>query len=328
MKIAMRSANKFIFALAIFFIAVALVSCSKDSDEKSAATPEKSEAQDKSGVTIDAAAKERIGLKIDNLVETQWQPQLRAIGNVADPLAFTAAAADFESARAAAEVSRSELERTQKLADQNNASARALETAQAAATHDSLALKSAQAKFTADWGAHLAAQTNLTAFAENFQGGNFSLVKLSPPVGAFLNPPPPAALIFLLGDETNFIAAKFADNLGIDPATQSQTLLFSVDKKLPPNAAVTGFLKISGEAIGGVIVPASAVLRHEGKGWIYVQTETNQFVRTEIPLDRLMENGWFVSENLSATNRIVVSGAQTILSAELSNGGFTTGERD
>jgi hypothetical protein len=29
-----------------------------------------------------------------------------------------------------------------------------------------------------------------------------------------------------------------------------------------------------------------------------------------------------------ATNRIVVTGAQTVLSAELSNGGFNTGTRD
>jgi hypothetical protein len=101
-----------------------------------------------------------------------------------------------------------------------------------------------------------------------------------------------------------------------------------VNKKLPPGAAVAGFLKTSGEPVGGVAVPFSAVVRHEGKGWIYVQTETNQFVRTEIPLDRLMNDGWFVSENLSATNHIVVTGAQTVLSAELSGGEFNTGTRD
>jgi hypothetical protein len=70
------------------------------------------------------------------------------------------------------------------------------------------------------------------------------------------------------------------------------------------------------------------VLRYEGKGWIYVQTGTNQFARTEIPLDRLMENGWFVAGGLTATNRIVVVGAETVLSAELSGGGFSTGDRD
>jgi hypothetical protein len=77
-----------------------------------------------------------------------------------------------------------------------------------------------------------------------------------------------------------------------------------------------------------VVVPADAVLRHEGMAWVYVQTDTNQFVRVAIQLDRQMNGGWFTSENVSATNRIVTSGGQTVLSAELSNGAFTTGERD
>ena len=199
---------------------------------------------------------------------------------------------------------------------------------QAAAAHDLLAFKSARAKFTGEWGVHMAAQTNLTAFAEKLQADDISLVRLSLPVGTFPHPLPPTAAVYFFNDETTSIAADFADDLGIDPATQVQTLLFSVNKKLPPSAAVTGFLKTSGATVSGVVVPASAILRHEGKGWAYVQTATNQFERVEIPLDRLVENGWFVSENLSATNRVVVRGAQTVLSAELSGGGFNTGARD
>jgi hypothetical protein len=199
------------------------------------------------------------------------------------------------------------------------------ETARATAT--ALALRSARAKFTTDWGVRLAAQTNLTAFAEKLQTGDMALVKLSLPVGIFLNPPPATATIFIFNSESNSIAADLADDLGIDPGTQVQTLLFSTAKKLPPDIAVTGLLKISGDPVSGVIVPVSAVLRHEGKGWVYVQSETNQFQRVEIPLDRLTDAGWFVSENLSTTNHVIVSGAQTILSAEL-GGGFTSGMRD
>ena len=260
-----------------------LFGCSKPAAETPAAAPEKIEA--KAGVTMDAETQERIGLKIENPVAAQWQPELRAAGRVVDPLAFTAAAADYETARAAA---------------------------------TALALKSARAKFTADWGVHLAAQTNLTAFAEKLQTDDTALVKLSLPVGTYLNPPPTTATIFIFNRETNSVAADFADDLGIDPVAQVQTLLFSVKQKLPPSLAVTAALKISGDPISGVTVPAGAVLRHEGKGWVYVQTETNQFTRVEIPLDRQTDSGWFVAEDLSATNQIVVSGGQTVLSTELS----------
>jgi hypothetical protein len=322
----MKPSNKFISALAIIFSIALLAGCSKPAADQPAAAPEKAEA--KPGVTIDAETQARIGLKIETPVPAQWQPQLRATGRVADPLAFTIAAAEYEAARSLAEVSRSELERTQKLAGQDNASPRTLEAAQAAAARDALALNSARAKFAGDWGVQLAAQTNLIAFAGKLQADDIALVKLSLPPGTFPNPLPSSATVCFFNDETNFVAADFADDLGIDPATQVQTLLFSVNKKMPPSISVTAQLKISGEPVSGVVVPASAILRHEGKGWVYVQTETNQFVRTEIPLDRLADNGWFVSENLSATNRIVVTGAQTILSAELSGGGFNTGTRD
>ena len=324
----MKPANKIIFTLAMIFSVAALSGCSKSSGDKSADALEKAEAQNEPGVKLDMATQERIGLKIETPSAAQWLPQMRAVGFVVDPLAFTAEAADYETARAQAVASNSELERTQKLAAQNNVSPRALETAQSAAAHDSLALLSARAKFIADWGVKLAAQTNLAAYAQRLQTDDIALVKLSLPSGTFPNPLPGAATIYFFNDDTSSIAADFADDLGIDPATQVQTLLFSVNKKMPPSAAVTGFLKTSGEPVGGVIVPSSAVLRHEGKGWVYVQTETNQFVRVEIPLDRLTDSGWFVSENLSATNRIVVTGAQTVLSAELSGGGFNTGERD
>lgn len=302
-----------VICLAAFFI---FTGCSKPAADKLADVAEKPEA--KFGLMIDAETQERIGLKMSSPLAAQWQPQLRATGRVADPLVFTAAAADYETARAATVVSGSELERTQKLVEQSNASARALETAQAAAARDALTFSAARAKFTADWGVRLAAQTKLMAFAEKLQTDDTSLIKLSLPVGTFPKPLPAFATVYFFNEETSSIAAEFAANLGIDSATQVQTLLFSVNKKLPPSAAVTGLLKTSGETVSGTVVPLSAVLRHEGKGWIYVQTETNRFVRTEILLDRLMENGWFVSENVSATNRVVVTGAQAILSMELS----------
>jgi hypothetical protein len=280
------------------------------------------------GVTLDLGTQERLGLKIEPPAPAQWHPGIHATGRVANPLTFTAAATDFEMARTAAAASQVELQRTQKLASQENASARALESAQAAAARDSLALQAARAKFAADWGLRLAAQTNLLALADQLQTGKLSFVKLLLPVGVFPQPLPASAIIYPFGNETNTLAAEFADNLNIDPNTEAQTLLFVVKQKLPQDLAVTAQLQLPGGIVSGLAVPAAAVLRYEGRGWVYVQTDTNQFVRAEIPLDRLLENGWFVSENLAATNRIVVAGAEAVLSAELSGSGFTTGERD
>jgi hypothetical protein len=160
--------------------------------------------------------------------------------------------------------------------------------------------------------------------------GQTALVRVDLPPGETLPSPPPSARIVAMTDETKPVDGMLCSALvGVNPQTQSQVFFYLVkDPLLTPGAAVTGFLKVSGEPVGGVLVPSSAVLHYEGKGWIYVQTGTNAFARSEIPLDRATANGWFVSGGLTVTNRVVVGGAQAVLSAELSGGNFNTGERD
>ena len=324
----MKSSKKFIPALAMIISITLLAGCSKPAAEVPAAAPEKAGSPTGPGVKLDAETQKRIGLKVEIPAATQWQPEVKGYGRVIDPATLTAAVADLETARAAAEVSGKEYERQKTLAAQNNTSTRALEAAKASSTHDEIGFRSALAKLKLDWGSALAeGGGKLLSDAVN---GTAVLVRIDLPAGETLPASPPSARIVSLTDETKSVSGAFAGaTVGMNPQTQSQGFFFLVEgRPLPPGAAVTGFLKTSGEAVSGVIVPADAVLRYEGKGWIYVQTGDSQFLRTEIPLDRLTENGWFVSENLSATNRIVVIGAQTILSAEMSGGDFNTGTRD
>ena len=278
-------------------------------------------------VMLDAATRQRLGLKTAAIIPDEWQPGLHAVGRTADSFAFAAAAADYESVRSAAQASQSELERTRKLAEQGNASPRTLETAQAAAAHDALALDAARAKFAADWGFKLAARTNLTVYAGQLQTDDITLVKLSPPPGTFPDSAPAIAAVFVLGDEAGPVAADFADDLGIDPATQTETFLFSVNRRLPPNISVTAELRNGGPPLKGICIPDSAVLRYEGRGWVYVQTGANDFTRVEIPLDHPKDGGWFIP-GASMAQPVIVAGAQTVLSAELSGGNFNSGSRD
>ncbi len=308
--------NLFLFAL---LAAVALTGCSKSATDKPAA-PEKSEPEKKAGVTLDAETQERLGLKLATPTAMDWQPETKGFGRVIDPVALSAAVSELAAARVAAEVSIQELARQKTLAAQDNASARALETAKAAFSLANSAYAAAEAKFKLEWGSALADATS--EIISDVSNRTKALVRIDLPAGETLPSPPVSARIIAMTDETKSVLGEFAGATeGVNPQTQSQSYFFSVKGgALPSGAAVTGFLKISGAAVSGVVVPTGAVLRHEGKGWAYVQSETNQFVRVEIPLDRLTDGGWFVAENISATNHIVVSGAQTILSAELSGG--------
>jgi len=333
----MKSTNVLLLTAAIAFV-VMLPGCSKgggDADDKApkdraAGGPDKAAAAEteKAGVTLDAETQERIGLKTETPVAAQWTPGVPVTGRVVNPFTFISAVTDYETARSASAATQVELERTKKLAAQENASPRVLEAAQTSAIHDTLAVQAAQAKFAGDWGTKLAAETNLAAYAEQIQNGSRSLVKVTLPAGTFPDPLPQTATLSLLGHETNVVEAEFADNLFVDPATQTQMLLFTTRQKLPPEVAVEGRLNLPGEPVNGVVIPFAAVLRYQGGGWAYIRTATNQFQRVQVPTDRLLKNGWFVSQTISATNQIVVVGAQSVLSAEMSNGGFGTGERD
>ena len=71
------------------------------------------------------------------------------------------------------------------------------------------------------------------------------------------------------------------------------------------------------QPLTGVVVPHAAVVYAEGKTWAYVQTGADTFLRREVHLDHLTPEGWFVTSGIAAGERVVVTGAQMLLSEEL-----------
>jgi len=302
----------------------------KGADAAPAESPVKRNDQGEMVVTVDAATQKLIKLEFAHPAVAQWQPVVKGYGRVLDPAALMAAATDLATAKANASAADAEYARLTTLAGQNNASVRALEAAQLAARNGQLAQAAAQAKFAGDWGPALAARADLADVVRQLAERKQSLVRLTLPAGDTLTEPPAATSLTVFPDESHLIPAELLDSgLGVDPQTEGQIFLFLVkDHALPLGASVTGQLHRPGAALSGVVVPAAAVLRHEGKGWVYVQTAAEAFTREELSLDRLTDTGWFVTDGLSPTNVVVSTGAQTVLSAELSGGGFNTGERD
>jgi hypothetical protein len=326
----MKSPKASGFALLLGAGVLVFAGCSKggDADDQAAAKSGTTGTGSVPGVTLDAATQTRLGLEVAMPAAMQWEPEVTAYGVVMDPAALAGAYGDLAAADLAAAASDKEYNRQQSLAEEHNVSARTLEAAQTSALHDDLARTSERAKFKAEWGPVLAerAREILSLITSN----QAALVRLDLPAGENLSTPPLSAQILLATSETNPVSADFLDTMpGVDPQFQGQSYLFLVNgQSLPPNAAVSGFLKIPGEPLSGVMIPATAILRYEGRGWVYEQTGTNQFLRDEIPLDYPVTGGWFVSNRVPLTNGVVVTGAQTVLSAELSGGAFNTGERD
>ena len=328
--------RRFLIALLAGATAGLLTACSRSEEDKDSGKSNSKESRVKRGangeiiVTLDDPTQKRIGLILDNPAPAQWQTEVRGYGRVLDPGPLAALVAELDAGRAAAEASRQEYERLKVLVEQTNASLRALQAADAAAKRDRLFVESTRAKLALSWGKAITERNDLSAFTRSLTLGEVALARLDLPAGETLSSSPPSARLIFLADEQHPINAEFFDAAtSVDPQTQGQGFLFLARGKVfAPGTAVTGYLRAPGEPSSGVIVPRAAVLRYDGKAWVYVQAGDSGFVRREITLDRPADNGWFISAGVSAQDRVVTRGGQTILSEELSGGSFLSGGRE
>lgn len=74
-----------------------------------------------------------------------------------------------------------------------------------------------------------------------------------------------------------------------------------------------------GAHISGAVIPASAVVWWQGRAWVYVQSAADTFVQREVPTDMPVESGWFVANEFSPGEKLVIAGAQQLLSEEFSS---------
>ena len=85
---------------------------------------------------------------------------------------------------------------------------------------------------------------------------------------------------------------------------------------MAPGQTLTAQVAASRQAQAGVLVPAAAVLRAENRAWAYVQRAETNFVRCPLGLAEPLGGAWFVTNGVAAGERVVVSGAQTLLAEE------------
>lgn len=253
--------------------------------------------------------------------------------------------ADSATAKLVAKTSALELERTKTLAQQNNASQRALQAAELAAQkdrlaaevaeaagaravqaaesavqRDELAARAAQAKLLSTYGRALLERKDLLEFVTALAAGQMALVRLDVPAGEPIKEPPVGATLVSPTDTGAAIPVLLLGPAGsTDAQTQGQGFLVltkSGGPRLAPGTMVVGAVQLAGEKESGVTVPRAAIVRHEGEAFIYVETKAGEFTKKEIELEHATENGWFIHEGLKPGDKVVVTGAQQLLSEE------------
>jgi hypothetical protein len=140
------------------------------------------------------------------------------------------------------------------------------------------------------------------------------------PVGEHVPPTIPTARIVAVGYED---APVLADRVGLataaDPAAQGQSFVFRLRETrlgLRPGLAVTARIPMPGPPGQGTVIPSAAIVRLAGKSYVYIQTAANEFVRKEVTLDQPTADGYLSTRTVAAGDRVVVQGAQLLLSEE------------
>ena len=278
-----------------------------------------------------------LALEMAEPEKAELKPQRVAHGRVLDPTPVVLLDGELAAAEAAIAASRAEFDRTQALLKSGEGMSRKVaETAEAQFRGDEIKADGLRRKAQIEWGAMVSPldARKRREFVEQLVRGESALVRVDLLAGDALAEMPASARFAVLGREEDFIFANIiAPASDTDAKTQAQGFLLRADKpKFPLRSgmAVTAWLALSAEAQHGFAVPRSAVLRHDGRTWVFIQEEEEKFVRKPVtlvaPLDG--EKGWFIADGgaIKADDLIVEVGAQALLSEELKAQGG--GEKD
>jgi hypothetical protein len=270
-------------------------------------------------VNLDQDRQKLIGLKTAAIEAFSLPPEIKAYGRVVDPQPLVGLTADIASARASLDASEKEYNRSKSLFDDGqNASAKALQTAEAALKHDQIALQAAKAQMVVTWGKAIADRPNLAEFVQALSTHEIALVQLNLPTGQLTAQEPTSArLVASAGEVTpgGFLGRATTT----DHQVQGEGFLFIATNSsgsLTPGLALTGFLQLRGEPLRGAVIPDAAIVRWAGVAWAYTQTGDTNFIRRELVLEQPVEGGWFVTNGISQNERVVITGAQALLSEE------------
>jgi len=286
---------------------------------------------------LDAAARAKAGITLIKPVTATLTPEVEGFARVLDTAPLVAMAADLKTARVALDASQQDLDRTQKLYDAGgNASAQALQTAQAAVARDTAALSAARAKLTVTWGGD---------FAQNTNGITDAVMQGSPLVRIdLLSGDTPPALMPKTAHLLPFAAPPSVDALEVeiirspaptaDPQLQGDSFLAIIPPKTISTFSYSigtllrATLTAEGKPTTTLTIPRSAIVYHQGSAWLYILGEEDTFERKHVTLGRsLPDDRIAITTGLDdPDDQVVTTGAQQLLSAELQSG--DTGDED
>lgn len=297
-------------------------------DAEAAADKPGKPAEAENPLHLDAVKRATAGITVAAPRQVRLTPEIEAYGRVLDPTPYVALVAEEATARAALSASEKELDRVKKLfAAGGNASAQAVETAEAAAVRDRAALMSAHVRLLAGWGRVLAEHADIQVLQQTLAEGA-ALIRIDLLPGSTAAENPTTARVALLGSKDEALSVDILGPAPVaDPQVQGPSFLALLrGHSLPAGASLRVTLAAPGQPADVLVVPRAAVVYHEGSAWVYVLGEKDLFQRRLVTLGRAVDEAIVVEQGVAAGDQVATAGAQQLLSAELQAGGSAGGE--
>jgi hypothetical protein len=303
-------------------------------------------------VTLSKDGQKQSDIQTLSLAGSQHQKTLNTLGNVIsiDTLIelrtrYLNAKANANIARASLANSQQDYQRMQTLnKDDKNVSDQVVIAAQAAFKADQAKVQAAETEannlndtMRQTWGETLANEASQAPASPNLQSllqHREVLLLVTLPVNTNVKAGETISVV-PTGAQTKPIKAKLvAASPQTDPTIQGRTFYFRAPAEnlragmrvsVEMNSIDVNTSELNNPAdskknnkdIKGVSVPASAVVWYAGKPWVYKQQSEENFIRLPISTDNEINGGWFNrSAHLSAGDKLVVNGAQLLLSEE------------
>ncbi|MEB0056210.1 hypothetical protein [Variovorax sp. LG9.2] len=302
------------------------------STEAVAASVQTKTTEGQTRVLAPSSAQQAGGLETRVLVAASARQEIQALANVValQPLidqrrsivmttldarraALAAAAADLEARRLGSLNADGKLVSDKALEVARTTAA--TEAANVAAARSQVAL--ATATLTSQFGPVIAGWlVHGAAPLDRLVSGRAVLLQISPVLSRALRTLPGNAEL-QLPDGSLLRATIVSAAAQVDPKFQTTSYYATApaNPTLVPGAAIAALLS-NGEMAQGVAVPEEAVVRTDGRPYVYVAIAADQFARREIVTDTPIAEGWLVRSGLAPGTHVVVRGAQLLLSQE------------